>query len=257
VLHARIVEALEPLAAERLAEQVDRLAHHAFRGELWDKALAYYRQAGTRAAVRSAYREAVTYFQQALAALAQLPACRDRLAQAIDLRLDLRQAFFALGEYGPMRDALQEADTLATALGDRHRLGQVATYMSQYFWATANQERALVAGQRALAVAETLGDGSLQAIAHLYMGQAYYTLGNPHRATECLRKSVALLEGDLLQARLGLPYLPSVFSRQCLAGSLGEVGAFAEGMATAEEGVRITEAVDHPLSRIAAYVGVG
>jgi tetratricopeptide (TPR) repeat protein len=207
--------------------------------------------------VRSAYQEAVTYFQQALAALAQLPACRERLAQAIDLRLDLRQAFFALGAYGPMRDALQEADTLATALDDHRRLGQVATYLSQYCWATADQERALVAGQRALAVAETLGEGSLQAIAHLYMGQAYYTLGNPHRATECLRKSVALLEGDLLQERLGLPYLPSVFSRLCLAGSLGEAGAFAEGMATAEEGVRIAEAVAHPLSRIAAYNGVG
>jgi len=46
VLHGRIVAALEALAAERLAEQVDRLAHHAVRGELWDKALAYCRQAG-------------------------------------------------------------------------------------------------------------------------------------------------------------------------------------------------------------------
>jgi tetratricopeptide (TPR) repeat protein len=89
------------------------------------------------------------------------------------------------------------------------------------------------------------------------MGQAYNALGNQHRAIACLRTSVALLEGDLLQKRLGLPYLPSVFSRQCLAGALGEVGAFAEGIATAEEGVRIAEAVDHPLSRIAAYVGVG
>ena len=45
-LHARIVAALERLAAERVAEQVERLAHHALRGEVWDKALAYCRQAG-------------------------------------------------------------------------------------------------------------------------------------------------------------------------------------------------------------------
>jgi predicted ATPase len=32
VLHARLVEALEALAPERVAEQVDRLAHHAVRG---------------------------------------------------------------------------------------------------------------------------------------------------------------------------------------------------------------------------------
>ena len=49
VLHARIVEALEALAGERVAEQVERLAHHALRGEVWDKALAYFRQAGEKA----------------------------------------------------------------------------------------------------------------------------------------------------------------------------------------------------------------
>ena len=47
-LHARIVEALEALAGDRVAEQVERLAHHALRGEVWDKALTYCRQAGRR-----------------------------------------------------------------------------------------------------------------------------------------------------------------------------------------------------------------
>src|SRR5262245_63358730 len=45
-LHARIVAALEDLYADRRAEQVDRLAHHALRGEVWDKAVAYCHQAG-------------------------------------------------------------------------------------------------------------------------------------------------------------------------------------------------------------------
>jgi D-arabinose 1-dehydrogenase-like Zn-dependent alcohol dehydrogenase len=35
-LHVRLVEALETLAPDRMAEQVDRLAHHALRGEVWD-----------------------------------------------------------------------------------------------------------------------------------------------------------------------------------------------------------------------------
>ena len=76
-LHARIVEALEALAGERVAEQVERLAHHALRGEVWDKALAYCRQAGEKAMARSAYREAVGYFEQALSALSHLPETRD------------------------------------------------------------------------------------------------------------------------------------------------------------------------------------
>ncbi len=56
-----------------VAEQVERLAHHALRGEVWDKALCYYRQAGAKAEARSAYREAVACFEQALGAAAASP----------------------------------------------------------------------------------------------------------------------------------------------------------------------------------------
>jgi predicted ATPase len=72
VFHARIVQALEALAGDRVAEQVERLAHHALRGEVWDKALTYSRQAGAKAMAGSAHREAAECFEQALAALAQL-----------------------------------------------------------------------------------------------------------------------------------------------------------------------------------------
>ena len=54
-LHARIVEAIETLYPDRLTEQVERLAHHAARGEVWEKAVTYLRQAGTKADARSAH----------------------------------------------------------------------------------------------------------------------------------------------------------------------------------------------------------
>jgi predicted ATPase len=60
-LHARIVESLEALAGDRLAEQVDRLAHHALRGEVWDKAVTYCWQAGAKAYAASARWETVGY----------------------------------------------------------------------------------------------------------------------------------------------------------------------------------------------------
>ena len=96
LLHARIVDALEALYADRLAEQVDRLAHHALRGEVWDKALTYFRQAGARAMARSANQEATACFEQALVALQHLPESPDTLAQAIDLRLELRNALLGV-----------------------------------------------------------------------------------------------------------------------------------------------------------------
>ena len=135
-LHARIVEALEALAGDRRDDQVERLAQHALRGEVWDKALAYGRQAGDKAQTRSAYREAVVCYEQALVALAHLPDSRAATEQAIDLRLGLRAVLNALGEApGRMLDHLRRAETLAQTLGDPLRLGQVYADMSTNCWA--------------------------------------------------------------------------------------------------------------------------
>jgi len=43
-LHASVVGAIERLYADRLAEYHNRLVHHAFRGEVWSKALTYLRE---------------------------------------------------------------------------------------------------------------------------------------------------------------------------------------------------------------------
>ena len=110
-------------------EQVERLAHHALRGEVWDKALAYSWQAGAKALARSALREAVAYFEQALSALEHLPEQRDRREQAIDLRLDLRNALIAVrSTWGDILTYLREAERLAVALDDPRRLGQVFAF---------------------------------------------------------------------------------------------------------------------------------
>ena len=121
--------------ADRLAEQVERLAHHALRGEVWDKALAYCRQAGEKAMARSAYREAVGYFEQALSALPHLPEQRDTREQAIDLRLALRTALLPSGDSGRILACLREAEALAEALDDPRRLGQVSLFLSRHFYA--------------------------------------------------------------------------------------------------------------------------
>jgi predicted ATPase len=124
VLHARIVEALEALAPERVAEVTS--GHHALRGEVWDKAVTYCQQAGARAHDHAAFREAVTSFEQALQALAHLPEDGDTRVLAIELRLALGGALSPLGEYERCRALLGEAEALARALDDRDRLGRAA-----------------------------------------------------------------------------------------------------------------------------------
>ena len=120
-----------------------------------------------------------------------------------------------------------------------------------------DHDGAVESGQHALAVAETLGDFALQVVANHYLGVAYHTLGDYRRAMGFLRKNVESLAGDLLRECFGLAGVPAVNSRAWLVRCLAELGAFPEGIAHAEEAVRIAEAVDHPNSLIHAYLGVG
>ena len=256
-LHARIVTALEALAGERVAEQVERLAYHALRGEVWDKALAYGRQAGEKALARSAHHEAVTNFEQALGALPHLPECRETSEQAIDLRINLRHALFALGHHTQLLDHLCKAEALAEALNDQRRLGRVVAFMTEYFRTRGEAERALACGQRAFSIAEALGDFGLQVETHHHLGRVYHTLGDYRQAIDCFRWNVERLGEPLLQECFGMPAPPAVFSRMWLAWSLAEVGAFAEGRTYGDEAITIAETVAQPWSRIGAYYGVG
>jgi predicted ATPase/class 3 adenylate cyclase len=257
-LHARIMEVLEASAGDRLAEQVERLAQHALRGEVWDKALAYVRQAGEKAWTRSAYREAVACYEQGLVALEHLPASHAATEQAIDLRLGLRGALTALGE-APERllDHLRRAETLAQGLGDQLRLAQVYTHMSTNFRMMGDMERAINFGQQALTLAARLGHDGLQARLHLSLGRAYYDLGDYGRAVEHLGGNVATLQGELRYERFSSLSIVAATSRAWLGLCHAERGAFAEGLAMAEDGRRIAETVNHPFSLLEACYGGG
>jgi class 3 adenylate cyclase len=97
-LHAQLVDVIERLSPDRLGEQVERLAHHAVRGEMWEKAVTYLHQAGAKALGRSANRAAAAAFEEALAASTHLPETRQRLEQEIDLHLDARMARHPMGQ---------------------------------------------------------------------------------------------------------------------------------------------------------------
>jgi DNA-binding NtrC family response regulator/predicted ATPase len=256
-LHARLVEALEVIAGDRVAEQVERLAHHALRGEVWVKALAYSRQAGQKAMARSAYREAAESFEQALRALRHLPQQRGTLEQAIDLRFALRSALRPLGDFGRILAALREAEALAEALDDPRRLAQVSVFLSRHFSLLGAYDQAITSAQRALALATASGDVILPPLANYYLGLAYQAQGDYRRAIACLGQTVASLEGARRHERFGQLFLPAMLSRGALARCHAELGAFAAGRALAEEGLQIAEAVTHPASLMIAYRQAG
>jgi class 3 adenylate cyclase/tetratricopeptide (TPR) repeat protein len=247
-LHARIVDAIEALYPERLTEQVERLAHHAMRGERWEKAVTHLRQAGAKAFARSVNREAVVCYEQALAALRHLPETREALEQAVDIRFDLRTALFPLGEFERTADHLREAESLVRALGDERRSGRLSLYLCHNLWVTGHPVEALRFGQSARAIAERLDDFPLTVGSNLYLGVACMGAGDYRQAEELLGKALRLLEGDVNRERLGLAGFPAVMARLYLSWMLADCGRFDEGMFRGREGIRLAEALDQPYS---------
>ena len=257
MLHAHIVEAIETLYPDRLTDQVERLAHHALRGEVWDKAVVYFRQAGEKAMARSARHEAVGYFEQALSALPHLPETRHTREQAIDLRLALRSPLQPSGDLGRILALLREAEALATALDDPRRLAHISLFLSRNFMIAGAYDQAIAAAQRALALATVGGEAVLQALANQSLGAAYQAQGDYRRASTALGRPWRPLTGARRRERFGQVFLPVVNSCALLAACHAELGTFAKGYALGEEGLRIAEAVDHPGSLMWAYHGIG
>jgi tetratricopeptide (TPR) repeat protein len=256
-LHRAVGEAIEELYEDRLVEHYAELAHHLTQGEVWDKACLYWRQAGARAFVRSALREALACFNQALAALRHLPESQGKCEQAIDLRLEMRNVLIALGDFRRMFDLLCEAESLAKTLEDQRRLGWVSAYLSPYFSNTGDQDRAIETGQRALTIATASDDFALEMMATFFLGLSYLALGNYHQEAHYHRRNVEALQGQWRYERFGEPGLPYVFCRAYLDWSLAEMGAFVEGLARGEEAIQVAETVEQPFTLSHAYVGIG
>jgi class 3 adenylate cyclase len=256
-LHERIVEVLEALYSERLADHVERLAHHTFRGEVWHKALTYLRQASAKAIARSAHHEAVVCLERALEALKHLPQDGDTIEQAIGLRFDLQNPLFMLGALDRMFAYLREADSFAQTMGDQSQRADVSQRMAYYLWLIGEHERAVDTCQRALAQAQALQDLPLQVRATTMLGRIYVSLGDYQQAVECFRKNVVFLEDEQFREASRAIIRNSIVSCTWLGGCCAELGAFSEGIMRAEEALRVAEAVGEAYQSVAAHRDIG
>jgi len=244
-LHARIVDAIETLQGDRLGEQIERLAHHAVRGELREKAVHYLQQAGDRAAARSELPDARGWFEQALGVLEALPESPSTWEQVFQILLDLRPVLNQLGEVRLARERLRQAETLADRLNDDRRRGRVCAVLTNAHTLLGELDDALVSGSRALEIAGRLGDMRLRILAATYLQSAHHYRGDYERVVELASANLALLPPDWVHEYLGMPAPASVNNRYWLACSLAELGRFAEAAEYAAEAIRLAEPTQH------------
>lgn len=257
-LHCDVVAAIEKSHPQLpLQDEVELLAHHALRGELWPKAVRYCAEAGRRAQERAANRAAVTHLENALDALAHLGQEREAIESAIDLRIDLRTAYGPLGEQKKMFEALREAERLALQLGDRRRLALAVSYQSNLLAMRGEFDSAVRQGRRALEIAEAIDDLPVRVVSSAILAITHWSRGEYRQAVARACSNVAVLGGTLQFERMGMAQLPAVYSRTSAAVSMAELGEFDEGLLLGAEALAIAERSAHPQSLLSACFGLG
>ena len=190
VLHARLVEALEALAPERVAEQVERLAHHALRGEVWDKAV-HLLPAGRRQGLRPRRVPRGGGLLRAGPPGPRAPA-RARRHQGAGHRSPPR--------FGTPADRTGRVWAAPRPVGrgrgpgqGARRSGPAGTGAGQDGLYSGRRETSTAPWRRASRPSSSRprsATAPCRCEASLYLGQAYYAIGDFGRAAELLRRNV-------------------------------------------------------------------
>jgi class 3 adenylate cyclase/tetratricopeptide (TPR) repeat protein len=257
LLHASIVDAIERVYANRLPEHIERLAYHAPRGGLWERAVSYLRRAGQKAFERSANRDAVAYFDQALEALAHLPQTESARAQEVDVLIGLRNALLPLGQIDRTAAVVKRATTLAESLSDKRRISATCTLLAFSHWRAGELTAGVDAGRRALGIAIELGDLSLEAPANTYLGYLYSSLGEFLKAKQHLARNVQLLVGPRAGELFGIAAPPGLLSRMALMNVQAELGEFEDALQLEQESKKLMEVVNHPFASSLIHMAAG
>jgi predicted ATPase len=251
-LHAAIVEALERLHADRVDEQVELLAHHATKGELRAKAVAYLRQAGAKAVGRSANQEAVGFFEQALTLLADLLPTTDTLTTSLDTCIALGPALIAAkGSPAPEVEALyRRAHALVERLGDEARAFPVLWGL---WYASYSRGRYAVArdiGERLLEASRHGEDTGQLLEAHHALWATLTAMGEPTAAVAHAERGITLYDRERHAAQTFLygGHDPGACCRYQLALNQWVLGYPERALATIHDVLRLVEELEHPLT---------
>jgi DNA-binding SARP family transcriptional activator/tetratricopeptide (TPR) repeat protein len=252
-LHRTVAQTLERMHAVDGDPHALAIGRHFLAGEAWERALHHLRHAAAWAATRAAHREAVASYELALEALRNLPADRDGIAQAIDLRFDLRHSCVPLGDHSRILAHLREAESAALSIADRRRLGWTLAYRTHALYLANDCATARGTGEEALAMAVELADPTLEEWTNLYLAQVYHWVGRYRDAVARLRENVQRLEPEL--GALGLPPKQYVNTRMILAWSLAELGEFEAARARTTDAIAAARETDSAYWLVHAYCG--
>ena len=256
-LHGKVVGAIEARFGNRLEAQVERLAHHATSGRLWEKSAGYLRQAGIKAIENSAYLAAISFFERALDALRHLPETRATVQQAIDTRLSLRVAIGVTGDYARWYEYLGEAEDLATKIDDRPRLAAISISKTHVLNVVGDVAEAIEVGSRARRIAAETQDPDQLVAASYFLSQAHEFHGEYRQAAKILVDMLPYITERHRHHRFGTTGTGSVLYLGLLGYCHAFLGEFERAFDYCRQACDVAHEVDRPFDIVLAYFADG
>ncbi|WP_183259183.1 AAA family ATPase [Bradyrhizobium sp. CIR48] len=255
-IHASILAALEDDEASN--DGPDALCYHATRAKDWQKAFHHGRSAARKCLVRSAYADAVDYFEIAMGSLDKTPVTQAREADAIDLRMEARLAFAGSGRVAEALDLGREAERRADAIDDIGRKIAAMTVRAgaQNFYGTPVE--AVAIGEEVVRLAESSGNPGWRNLAQYGLGQAYFLCGRYHSAEKMLAAARAGLVGSASSAPIGTTPR-SLLLLCCMMNAITHtvMGELDTAEQLQQQAAAIAEETGRPYDRVAAAYSGG
>ena len=203
---------------------------------------------GLKAAARAATGRQSRISSRRLLRSGIRPRARATLEEAIDVRLDLRNALLALGEMTLILETLQEAERLAERLGDRARSGKVRLQIfNHHFFLGEHERRSKSASRRSRLLARSV-IGRLKS-SHDPPERSIFAIGDYSAPSTSSARAWRCWPTSEHECWAAGP--PAVVSRSLLATALAELGRLGEALASPRR--RLAEAADHPFTKSLAY----
>ncbi len=251
-LHRRIAEAIETVYGDRLAEQLERLAHHYTEAGLTEQAVGYWQRAGHRAIERSANTEAIAHLSKGLEMLDTLPETAERSQRELTLQITLGVPLQAIK--GPASPEVERtygrARELCRQVKNASELFPALWGLWRFHVARTNFRAARKLAEELLNLAQRQQDPALVLQAHHAQWGTLLDLGEFGAVLEHTKQGIALYgrQEHHTQAYLFGGHDPCVCAQGHAALTLWLLGYPDQGVERSLDALTLAEELSHPIS---------
>ncbi len=192
VLHGRIAEVLRSEFPDVAHTRPEILAQHYQSAAMAGEALKHWFKAGSKAMEQSAYREAISHFEQALACLAESGGGRDGAIQVVEVKVAIAGCLRVVDRIDEAFALLAEAEEAASRLGLDRLLARICHQRGNLYFPMARTEECLAEHSRSLEFARAAGSIGDEVRALGGLGDAHYVRGRMRTARQYFAQSVEI-----------------------------------------------------------------